>query len=789
MVSEQKSPGITFMIQYTEANAQYVDYTNRDEAVKIDDELSLETSRQMIEGLTEDEMIRIQEAVPETQLNFREYIDYMNRSYATEEQSEELTAVFTQEADYLQKQRLTELKNQLETAYKNGSLLWQGVISFDNAFLAEQGLYDVATGQVDQKAIKAVMRDMMPTLIQKEGLSDSAFWWGNIHLNTDNIHIHFGLSEVESNRDKIFYRPRGRMEYKGNFSQKTINRFKSGIYHGLLKEETRSNLIRKEQVLANLKTDLMTSVYQEDKITSSAEKNFLEQAYNHLPLNKRWRYGSNARDFAVSKFFLDRYLDSYLQNEGSVAYQEFLQETRELLKTYAGVYSAEKNQVYKKIRKVDGQTIRTLAESKGYDLEHHLARRVMDLRERLANNILRSFREAAPQIQDVPLEKNLKNFSVLNQKKILEQLPKASVVKSQKAWQKLGYFVKPREQPLEIIKPVYEAYDTDGKGIGQPELVLDYVYDISQLTENIQMKTLTLKDLSLLSSNELKELVDAAKLKPNPTEKERRELGTYRYALKLSMLEASQKELQVRQKLLEQIQPLASDQPFVDFKKQSITQELQAIQLQLTPNYKLSEDEQLLKQRLKGQFEDSVALPINKATAGTIQLPIRQLRSEIGFVNQLQDDGILTLLKGVTTSKEAYVEELQTHISIFQLKYQINTRNQQMDQLSDESAIKEMKIANAQGFTELKRLYAKLQPNEENQSQITQAVSEQLQERKVIKKAQMQQSQGSGRINTDFMRQLTASLKRSQQASKKALMERARSDEREEQEERRQAQR
>lgn len=107
-MSEQKSPGITFMIQYTEANAQYVDYTNRDEAVKIDDELSLETSRQMIEGLTEDEMIRIQEAVPETQLNFREYIDYMNRSYATEEQSEELTAVFTQEADYLQKQRLTE---------------------------------------------------------------------------------------------------------------------------------------------------------------------------------------------------------------------------------------------------------------------------------------------------------------------------------------------------------------------------------------------------------------------------------------------------------------------------------------------------------------------------------------------------------------------------------------------------------------------------------------------------------------------------------------------------------
>lgn len=783
------TPNITFMLQYTEANSQYVDYTNRDEAVKIDEELSLETNRQMVEGLTEAEMYKIQEAVPETQLNFREYIDYMNRSYATEAQSEELTAIFTQDADYLQKRRLNDLKNNLELAYQNGSLLWQGVISFDNAFLAEQGLYDVATGQVDQKAIKATMRDMMPTLIQKEGLSASAFWWGNIHLNTDNVHIHFGLSEVESNRERIFYRPRGRMEYKGNFSQKTINRFKSGVYHGLLKEETRSNLLRKEQILANLKAKLMTSVYQEDKITSSAEKKFLEQAYNHLPMGKKWRYGSNARDFAVSKFFLDRYLDSYLQNEGNAAYQEFLQETREFLAAYEGVYSAEKNQVYEKIRKVDGKTIRTLAESKGYDLEHHLARRVMVLRERLANNILRSFREATPQIQSLQLEKNLYNFSTLNQEKILERLPEASVIKSLEAWQKLGYSVKTGEQPISIIKPIYEAYDKHGKGIGQPEFVIDYVYDVSQLTENIQMKTMTLRDLSLLSSDELKELVNAAKSKSNPTEKERRELGTFRYALKLSMLEASQKELQIQQKLLDQLQPLASDRPFIDFKKQSINQELEAIKLQLTPNFKLSDEQRLLRQRLKNQFEDSVALPIKKATAGTIQLPIKQLRTEIDLVSRLQDDSILALLKGSTTTKEAYIEELQTHVSIFQLKYQINTRNQQMERLSDESTIKEMKIANVQGFTELKRLYAKLQPLEEDQSQIAQAVSKQLQERKVVKKAQLQQAQRSGKINTDFMRQLTASLNRSQQASKKALMERARSDEREEQEERKQAQR
>ena len=444
---------------------------------------------------------------------------------------------------------------------------------------------------------------------------------------------------------------------------------------------------------------------------------------------------------------------------------------------YEGVYSAEKNQVYEKLRKVDGQTIRTLAESKGYDLEHHLARRIMDLRERLANNILRSFKEAAPQIQDVQLEKNLENFSVLNRKKILEQLPEASVVKSLEGWKKLGYSVKTGEQPISIIKPIYEAYDKNGKGIGQPEFVQDTVYDISQLTENIQLKSLTLKDLSLFSSSELKELVDAAKSKSTLSEKERRELGTFRYALKLSMLEANQKELQVRQKLLEQIQPLASDQPFVDFKKQSLTQELRSIELQLTPNFKLSEDDKALKERLKSQFEDSVALPVSKATPGAIQLPIRQLRTELRLVDQIQDDNILSLLKGRLTTKRDYVEELQTHISIFQLKYQINNRNQQMSLSSDEAAIKEMRVANAKGFSELKRLYEKLQPTDDSQSHIAQTVSK------------MQQSQGPVKLNTDFMRQLSSSLNRSQLANKKALMERARSDEREEQEERRQAQR
>ena len=50
----------------------------------------------------------------------------------------------------------------------------------------------------------------------------------------------------------------------------------------------------------------------------------------------------------------------------------------------------------------------------------------------------------------------------------------------------------------------------------------------------------------------------------------------------------------------------------------------------------------------------------------------------------------------------------------------------------------------------------------------------------------LQQAHGEARIDTSFMRQLTASLSKAQRANQRALTERARSDEREEQEDYRQ---
>ena len=250
-------------------------------------------------------------------------------------------------------------------------------------------------------------------------------------------------------------------------------------------------------------------------------------------------------------------------------------------------------------------------------------------------------------------------------------------------------------------------------------------------------------------------------------------------------MEEKQSSLLVRKTLFDQIKPLETDKPFVELKKKEIQQRLKLTELQLTPNYKLGEADQSLKQSLANQFEDSVSFSVGKADSLAIQAPIKRLKLELVAVQPLQDEGVLTILKGYPVTKDSYIEELQTHISIFQLKHQIYSRNKEISQTTDQAIIQKLKQENAKGFSELKSLYQKILPEEESnqKSQLAQAVSHKMQERKNLQRKNVQQSQGKAIINTDFMRNLTNSLQSAQRANKKALMERERSDERQELEE------
>ena len=785
------TPSVTFMLQYTGANSGFVDYMNRSEAVDIDNELAVSKNEQMIDELSVDQLKKIRAEVPEQSLDFPDYIDYMNRSYATEKQTKDKTAVFNQEKNHLTTDEVDQLKNQLETAYQNGSLLWQGVLSFDNSFLAKQGLYDLETGQVDQAAIKNVLRTAMPHLIQREGLSSDAFWWGNIHLNTDNIHIHFGLSELESSREKIYYAPRGRMELRGNFSQKSIQGLKSEIFHGLLNDQTRSRLLRQEQVLANLKTDLLKNVLQDNQVATAAEKNFLEQAYNHLPQNKNWRFKSNAKDFATSKFFLNRYLDSYFENEGKEVYDNFIKETRTFLEEYRTAYSSDDHRSYERVRYVDGKPIKQTVSTAGYDMEKLLKRRENDLRERLGNAILKQFKEGVPRVgiaegsQD--MVSNLNHFSQSNQERLRKQLPSVQLVREATDWEKRGFTVPEGVKPLTILRPEYGSYDKHGTGIGPVTgFKTVEVYDVSQVKEDIVNKQLSLKDLSLLSQDDLKGLIDSAKKKEDPSDKERKELGSYRYALRLKGIEQEQTKLMVLSKLADQMTPLASDKPYLDFKKTEFNERLQLTKLQLTPNYRLSSAEKTEKEQLAQRYQGARQLPIKAASVKNIQPAYERLNQEIAVTQVVRDSSLLSVLKGTQISKADYLKDLTTQKSIFEVKHTIYQNNQQLKKLTDDNQIKALKIENSQHFRTLKELYGELAPREQlmKSSPLEKQVASTIQHEQTARQANLQGNQGKMQATTSFMSGLSAVLSSAGRANTQALKARQRQKRREEEEER-----
>lgn len=783
------TPSVTFMLQYTGANSGFVDYTNRAEAVDIDNELSVSTSEQLIDDVGIDQLKKIQAEVPEQSLNFPEYIDYMNRSYATEKQTSNKTAVFNQHKNHLSQEEVRQLKNQLETAYQNGSILWQGVLSFDNSFLAKHGLYDMETGQVDQAAIKNVLRTAMPHLIQREGLSSDAFWWGNIHLNTDNIHIHFGLSEVESAREKIFYAPRGRMELRGNFSQKSIQGLKSEIFHGLLNDQTRSRLLRQEQVLANLKTDLLRNVLQGHQVATAAEKNFLEQAYNHLPQNKNWRFKSNAKDFATSKFFLNRYLDSYFENEGKEVYDNFIKETRTFLEEYRTAYSSDDHRSYERVRYVDGKPIKQTVSTAGYDMEKLLKRRENDLRERLGNAILKQFKEGVPRVgiaegsQD--MVSNLNHFSQSNQERLRKQLPSVQLVREATDWEKRGFTVPEGVKPLTILRPEYGSYDKHGTGIGPVTgFKTVEVYDVSQVKEDIVNKQLSLKDLSLLSQDDLKGLIDSVKKKEDPSDKERKELGSYRYALRLKGIEQEQTKLMILSRLADQMTPLPQDKPYVDLKKAEFGQRLRLTQLQLTPNYRLSPAEKNEKWKLTQRYQEARQVPITAASRENIQPALERLNREIVITQGVRDGSLLSVLTGTQITKADYLKDLTTQKSIFEVKHTIYQNNQQLEKLTDDDQIKALKIENSQHFKILKGLYGELAPREQllKTSPLEKQVASTIQHEQTARQANLQGNQGKMQATTSFMSGLSAVISSAGRVNTQALKARQRQKRREEEE-------
>lgn len=209
---------------------------------------------------------------------FSGYIDYIDRESAARTENtmkynlyqdymgnpEKTSGLFTRSRDIKTDEEKQSLKNTFEQAQKNGSLMWQTVISFDNRFLEKNGLYFSEDEMLDEERIKGITRSAVRKMLDKEKL-ENAVWSAAIHYNTDNVHVHIAIVEPVPMREKKMYtqykekvvngktikepvlnyhgNPVEKEEYKGRFKLGSVEACKREVVNEIINERENNRKI------------------------------------------------------------------------------------------------------------------------------------------------------------------------------------------------------------------------------------------------------------------------------------------------------------------------------------------------------------------------------------------------------------------------------------------------------------------------------------------------------------------------------------------------------------------
>lgn len=305
-------------------------------------------------------MIRDEAVLTDDTKQIALFNDYIYKSYDNSTNHEKL---FTEHKDALSPHETSEMKKCFQYAQKNGSCMWQDVISFDNQWLLENGLYNNENGSVDTYKLHHVTRKYMNTMLQNENLSDSAIWTASIHFNTQHTHIHIAAVEPIPTREKVtkseYY---GQM--KGHFKKQSILKAKSVVINDIINSSYESNLINdiiRKKIIQGKKD---TSLFLTDD--ALVEKFF--KLHETLPQDKRlWKYNNNA--MKVYRPLIDEITHLYIEQY----HKEDFNKLNALLKKRENKYK----EAYGKADKFGSYT------------EH----KIKDLYVRMGNTILKDVKE------------------------------------------------------------------------------------------------------------------------------------------------------------------------------------------------------------------------------------------------------------------------------------------------------------------------------------------------------------------------------------------------------------
>lgn len=334
---------------------------------------------------------------------FFSYIDYMDREEAIRNESikeynlfndymgnpQKSSGLFTDGKRHLSKDEISELKDRFMTAQENQSLMWQTVISFDNRWLEEYGLYDSKSGILNEDKIKEMANVAINKMLRNEGL-EAAVWTAAFHYNTDNIHIHVATVEEEPKRERKMYQqysyvtneknrlvkdgkivdlkgnPVFEEEIKGKFKPSSFEQCKQYIVREITKDKSLNQdinrLIRERMVRSSKSNEILRDPELAQMVLNLKQK-LPEVSVNLLNYNNNIMAPFRAEIDRISEFYMEKYhgeeysrLKDMIAKQSAIyrtAYGESLQD-RDYQKTKTeDLYTRMGNSILQVMKSVD----------------------------------------------------------------------------------------------------------------------------------------------------------------------------------------------------------------------------------------------------------------------------------------------------------------------------------------------------------------------------------------------------------------------------------------------------
>lgn len=312
------------------------------------------------------------------ELEYSGIVDYMDRNKAKNDNEKSDIGLFTNCKDRLNDEEKSSLKELFNRSQENGGILWHDVVSFDNRWLEKHGIYDSKNKILDDRKLKDVIRASVNEMFIKENLYGTAVWCGDIHYNTDNIHVHISTVELKPTRTR------------GKRKKKSIFAMKSKVVNSILKNNEQykkiNDIIRK---------DIIENKRNRKSLDDVKLRGLFLQVYKDLPKDRRqWQYNYNTLNNV--RPLIDKMTEIYIKK---YSLNDFLKLKKELDKQ-------EKN----------------LKEAYGRSTGSYYDNKLKDLQVRMGNAILKEIKDYDYNIQHKEYKNNLRSCIVSLRLKKIETL-------------------------------------------------------------------------------------------------------------------------------------------------------------------------------------------------------------------------------------------------------------------------------------------------------------------------------------------------------------------------------